>query len=120
MAWEFDLVSLGLHCFLRLSSAGLLVVLIPGCCWAYSAFCNTRSCAHEHLATRRRTPYLWGACELHTNTWPHVDAHLTSDRRWGACELHRNDATVHLRLCLLAVGADCSCLARRAIMSEPA
>ena len=34
----FGLVSLGLHCFLRLPSAGLIVVLIPGCCWAYSAF----------------------------------------------------------------------------------
>ena len=35
---EFGLVSLGLHCLLRLSSAGLLVALIPGCCWAYVAF----------------------------------------------------------------------------------
>ena len=30
--------SLGLHCFLRLSCAGLTVVLGPGCCWACSAF----------------------------------------------------------------------------------
>ena len=30
-ALDFDLVSLGLQCFLRLSSAGLIVVLIPGC-----------------------------------------------------------------------------------------
>ena len=39
IALEFELVSLGLHCFLRLSSAGLLVLLVPGCtcCWAYSA-----------------------------------------------------------------------------------
>ena len=36
LAWS--LVSLGLHCFLRLSSAGLIVVLAPGCCGAYSAF----------------------------------------------------------------------------------
>ena len=34
----FGLVSLGLHCFLQLSSAGLIDVLVPGCCWAYSAF----------------------------------------------------------------------------------
>ena len=33
-----DLVLLGLHCFLRLCAAGLIAVLIPGCCWAYSAF----------------------------------------------------------------------------------
>ena len=32
------LVSLGLHCFLPCSSAALIVVLVPGCCWAYSAF----------------------------------------------------------------------------------
>ena len=35
---EFGLVSLGFPCFLRLSSAGLIVLLIPGCCWAHSAF----------------------------------------------------------------------------------
>ena len=35
---EFGLVSLGLHCFLRMSSAGLIIVLLPGCCWACSAF----------------------------------------------------------------------------------
>ena len=34
----FGSVSLGPHCFLPLSSAGLIVVLVPGCCWAYSAF----------------------------------------------------------------------------------
>ena len=34
----FGLVSLGLHCFLRLSTAGLIVVLLPVCCWAYPAF----------------------------------------------------------------------------------
>ena len=38
IALEFGLVSLGLHCFLRLTSAGLIFVLIPGCCWACSAF----------------------------------------------------------------------------------
>ena len=26
------------HCFLQLSSVGLIVVLVPGCCWACSAF----------------------------------------------------------------------------------
>ena len=36
-ALEFDFGSLGLHCLLRLSSAGLIVVLIPGCYWAYTA-----------------------------------------------------------------------------------
>ena len=35
---EFGFVSRGLHCFLRLSSAGLLFVLGAGCCWVYSAF----------------------------------------------------------------------------------
>ena len=34
----FGLVSFGAHCFLQLSSAGLIVVLLHGCCWAYSAF----------------------------------------------------------------------------------
>ena len=29
---EFGLVSLRLHCLLWLTSAGLLVVLVPGCC----------------------------------------------------------------------------------------
>ena len=40
---EFDSVSFGLHSFLRVSSAGLIVVFVPGCCWAYSACspCNT-------------------------------------------------------------------------------
>ena len=31
------LVLVGLRCFLYMSSAGLVVVLVPGCCWA-SAF----------------------------------------------------------------------------------
>ena len=35
---EFGLVSLGLHCFLLMSYAGLLVVFVPGFCWAYSIF----------------------------------------------------------------------------------
>ena len=35
---ESGLVSLGLQWCLRLSSAGLNVVLVPECCWAYSAF----------------------------------------------------------------------------------
>ena len=30
-------VSLAPHCFLQLSSAGLIFVLVPGCCWEYSA-----------------------------------------------------------------------------------
>ena len=38
IALEFGLVSFGLHCFLRLSDAGLIVVLLPGRCWACSAF----------------------------------------------------------------------------------
>ena len=38
VALEFGFVSLGLHCFLRLSSAALIVVLIPECCLVYSAF----------------------------------------------------------------------------------
>ena len=37
-ALEFGLVSLGLHYFLRFSSAALIVVFIPKCCWVYSAF----------------------------------------------------------------------------------
>ena len=35
---EFGLVSLGLHRLLQLSPAGLIVVLVLGRCWAYSAF----------------------------------------------------------------------------------
>ena len=38
LVMAFGLVSLGLHCFLQLSSAGLIVVLVPGCCWPDSAF----------------------------------------------------------------------------------
>ena len=38
VALEFGFVSLGLHCFLRFSSSGLLVVLVHWCCWAHSAF----------------------------------------------------------------------------------
>ena len=34
----FGLVSLGPHGFVQLASAGLIVVLVPGCCWTYSAF----------------------------------------------------------------------------------
>ena len=34
----FGLVWVVLHCVLQLSSAGLVVVLVPGCYWAYSAF----------------------------------------------------------------------------------
>ena len=42
IALEFGLVSLGLRCFLRMSCAGLAVVLGSGCCWACSASpCNT-------------------------------------------------------------------------------
>ena len=37
IALEFGLVSLCLHCFLTLSSAGVVVVLVPGCCWTHSA-----------------------------------------------------------------------------------
>jgi len=35
---QFGLVSLDPRCGLQLSSAGLIVVLVPGCCWAYSVF----------------------------------------------------------------------------------
>ena len=35
---EFGLVSFHLCCFLRVSSVGLIVVLVPGCFWDYSAF----------------------------------------------------------------------------------
>ena len=38
----FGLVSLGLHCFLRLSSAGLIVVCNPGGCWALLWLCFLR------------------------------------------------------------------------------
>ena len=34
IALDFDLVSLALHCCLRLPCAGLIVVLIPGCVMA--------------------------------------------------------------------------------------
>ena len=34
----FRLGSLGLRCLLRLFPAGLIVSLVPGCCWAYSDF----------------------------------------------------------------------------------
>ena len=34
----FDLVSVGPHCFLQLSSAGLMVVLVPGCCSSSFSF----------------------------------------------------------------------------------
>ena len=34
----FGLILLGLHCFLQLSSAGLIAVLVPACGWADSAF----------------------------------------------------------------------------------
>ena len=34
---QFCWVSLALPCFLRLSSAGLIIVLIPGICWACCA-----------------------------------------------------------------------------------
>ena len=43
LAFDFDLVSLGLHCFLWLSAAGLIVVLIPGCCWALPSPCKTHA-----------------------------------------------------------------------------
>ena len=38
--WDGGLFSfsLGLHCLLQLSSAGLIVVLVHGCGWAHSAF----------------------------------------------------------------------------------
>ena len=35
---EFGLVSSAPHCSLQLSSAGLIVVLVPGCCRASAAF----------------------------------------------------------------------------------
>ena len=35
MDGKFVLVSSGLHCFLQAPSAGLIVVLVPGCCWVY-------------------------------------------------------------------------------------
>lgn len=34
----FGLVSLGSHCCLRLSPAGLFVAMVPECCWDSSAF----------------------------------------------------------------------------------
>ena len=51
---ETGMVSSGLHCFLRWSFAGSIVVLVPGCCWTYSAF------SVQHIAGRvhvRATPY---------------------------------------------------------------
>ena len=58
---SLGLLSLGLQCFLRLSSAGVLAVLVPGCRRAYSALsCNTRKLVnylqlHLHLH-RARVP----------------------------------------------------------------
>ena len=40
------LVSLGSHCFLQLSSAVSVVLLVPGCCWPCSAFCVTLQLVH--------------------------------------------------------------------------
>ena len=54
---EFGLISLGLHCFVRLSSAGLIVVLIPGCCWADSAL----SVYHNAVPLHTSAPFL-GRC----------------------------------------------------------
>ena len=53
-ALEVDLVSLGPHCFLQVSSAGSIVVLIPGCCWACSAFSMFSQwvCRHMHHVLR--------------------------------------------------------------------
>ena len=59
----FGLVSLGLHCFLRLSSAGLIVVLVPKCCWTYSTFL---------LYHKRSAPHVW--CALASATEPAVHA----------------------------------------------
>ena len=36
--FAFGLASLAPHCFLQLPSARLVVEMVPGCCWAYSAF----------------------------------------------------------------------------------
>ena len=52
IALEFGLVSLGLQCFLRLSSAGLIVVLIPGCVTRRKL--QTPGNAEEHK--RQETP----------------------------------------------------------------
>ena len=43
---SFGLVPLRPHCSLQLSSARLIVVLVPGSCWASSAF----SVQHRELA----------------------------------------------------------------------
>ena len=36
--FAFGLASLAPHCFLQFPSARLVVEMVPGCCWAYSAF----------------------------------------------------------------------------------
>ena len=71
----FGLISLGLHCFLRLSSAGLVVVWIPGCCWAYSAFsvCHTGKAKEARNRQERQTngwPALPLACGASQPSWP--------------------------------------------------
>ena len=38
IALGFGSVVYGLHCFLRLSSAGLIAAFVPGCCWACWAY----------------------------------------------------------------------------------
>lgn len=40
----FGLVSSAPHCFLQLTSAWWIIVLVPGCCWSFPAF----SACHQH------------------------------------------------------------------------
>lgn len=58
IALEFGWGALGLHCFLLLSSAGLIVVLIFMCFWAYSSVALPKA-RGLHAVCGHRAIYKW-------------------------------------------------------------
>ena len=78
------MVSSGLHCFLRQTSAGLIVVLVPGCCWTYSAFSvqHIAGCVHvranPYTRSCKRVKERSRGVEELTSTRPHNPTQLAS------------------------------------------
>ena len=93
---EFGFGSFGLHCFLRSSSARLLVVLGPGCCWAYSAFSVSHIGKHvipAHSSVRRLPEFSSVATPA-----PQLEA-ASNDNGYGKAEVPQVVDCYHFPFC---------------------
>ena len=82
----FGLISLGSHYFLQMTSAGLVAVLVPACCWA--------CCSYKRVKFRKGEATLWGNESACTPTNPMQPAsHRGSHTRTHSAQTHRTTST---------------------------